>query len=61
MSVLSINCVYLDGEILIDMDTKLKQAYLAPPTQVSEVAQEGVICVSGERKGYGQAIEDEWE
>ena len=43
------------------MDTKLKQAYLAPSTRVLEVAQEGVICVSGERKAYGQAIEDEWE
>ncbi len=61
MSVLSINCVYLVSEIHIDMETKLKQAYLAPSTQVSEVAQKGVICVSGERKAYGQAIEDEWE
>ena len=49
------------GEIHIDMETKLKQAYLAPSTQVSEVALKGVICVSGERKAYGQAIEDEWE
>ncbi len=37
-----------------------KQTYLAPSTLVFEVVQDGVICVSGERNGYGQAIEDEW-
>ena len=47
------------------MRKEIKQTYLAPSTQVFEVAQEGVICqspggVGGTRNGYGEAIEDEW-
>lgn len=42
------------------MEQDMKQTYLAPTTQVFVVLQESVICVSGTREGYGEAIEDEW-
>lgn len=40
-------------------------AYEAPAVTVVDVTFEGVICQSiegmgGSRKGYGEAIEDEW-
>ena len=43
------------------MDTKDNGIYEAPVVTVLEVRQEGVICISGTRQGYGEAIEDEWE
>lgn len=42
------------------MEQEMKQTYLAPSTRVFEVVQEGVICQSVKRNGYGEAIEDEW-
>lgn len=43
----------------------IENAYEAPAITVVEVKIEGVICQSiegmgGSRKGYGEAIEDEW-
>ena len=43
------------------MDTKDNGIYEAPVMSVLNVRQEGVICISGTRQGYGEAIEDEWE
>lgn len=43
------------------METKETIIYEAPVVTVLTVRQEGVICTSGTRDGYGEAIEDEWE
>jgi hypothetical protein len=48
------------------MRKEIKQTYLAPSTQVFEVAQEGVICqstdgIEASRGGYGTANEEDWE
>lgn len=37
------------------MDNKLE--YTTPSAQVLEIASEGLICVSGDLPGYGDAIE----
>lgn len=43
------------------MEKKEKCLYETPVLTVLEVKQEGVLCVSGTRNGYGESIEDEWE
>ena len=43
------------------METNTKELYEAPLTTVVNVKYEGIICLSGTRNGYGDAIEDDWD
>ncbi len=42
------------------MRSKEKYEYESPMVQIIELVQEGVVCASGRRDNYGNAIEDEW-
>lgn len=42
------------------MLSKGKYKYESPMVQIIELVQEGVVCASGRRDNYGNAIEDEW-
>lgn len=42
------------------MESKEKEFYLEPSTTVIDVEIGGMVCTSGTRNNYGNAIEDEW-
>lgn len=43
------------------MESKKKKNYESPSTKVIEVEIGGVVCTSGTRDNYGDAIEDAWD
>ena len=38
----------------------MKKNYLKPAMTVVKIQQQGIICTSATRSGYGEAIELEW-